>query len=265
MRIVTNVSSLQVYENYSQNQLALANSMEKLSTGLRINTAVDDPAGLAISEALRAQVDGTNSVVDTIANASNFLNTADGYLQSVNDMLQRMDTLAVSMDDVTLTTYDKNNVATEFNQLVNELNYVFTSALFNDIQIFGTNSNRLLAVDANGNELSLTASGALNTNSMWSITTSMTAGNILGVLTSMMQTINTQRASLGALQSHLNFRSTTQQTYSVNVSAAESRIRDTDIAKESSNLARNQILVQADTAMLAQANTTALNVLSLLR
>jgi len=265
-RIVTNTNAITVYKNYSRNQAALSSSMEKLSTGLRINRAVDDPSGLAISETLRAQIKGTDASVDNIANANNFLNTADGYLQTVHDMLGRMEELSVKMDDATLTTTDKNNIVSEFNALKGEIDNVFSGSKFNGSAIFGTNT-RTLAVDANTTEFTIGTDslGALATTAVATIAATTAATTIQSQVSAAIATISTQRASIGADQSQLNYKSTALQNYSENVSAAESNIRNADIAKESSDFARDQILVQASTAMLAQANATTQNVLSLLK
>lgn len=264
-RIVTNSNANTVYKNYSRNQDALSSSMERLSTGLRINRATDDPAGLAISETLRAQVKGTDATVDVIANANNYLNTADGYLQTAHDMMGRMAELAVKMDDATLTTTDKNNIVSEFNALKGEIDNVFSASKFNGGAIFG--SAKTLIADANGAEFTISSSAlaTLATTAIATIAATSSATTALSQVNTAIGTISTQRAAIGAAQSQLNFKSTALQNYSENVSAAESRIRNADMAKESSNFARNQILVQASTAMLAQANSASQNVLSLLR
>lgn len=264
-RIVTNTNANTVYKNYSRNQDALSTSMERLSTGLRINRASDDPSGLAISETLRSQVKGTDAAVDVIANSSNFLNTVDGYLQTVHDMMGRMEELAVKMDDAVLTTSDKQNLANEFNALKSEVDNVFSSAKFNGSAIFG--AARTLAVDANGNEFTVGTDSlaALAATSISTISATSAATSSLSEINAAIGTISTQRASIGADQSQLNYKSQALQNYSENASAAESRIRNADMAKESSMFARNQILVQASTAMLSQANQSSQNVLSLLK
>jgi len=264
-RIVTNTNANTVYKNYSRNQDALSSSMERLSTGLRINRASDDPAGLAISETLRSQVKGTDATVDVIANASNYLNTADGYLQTAHDMLGRMTELAVKMDDATLTTTDKGNIVSEFNALKGEIDNVFSASKFNGGAIFG--ASKTLIADANGAEFTISSNAlaTLATTAIATIAATSSATTALSQVSAAIGTISTQRAAIGAAQSQLNYKSSALQNYSENVSAAESRIRNADMAKESSMFARNQILVQASTAMLSQANSASQNVLSLLR
>jgi len=264
-RIVTNANANTVYKNYSRNQMALSSSMEKLSTGLRINRAIDDPSGLAISETLRAQVKGTDAAVDVISNATNFLNTADGYLQTVHDMLGRMQELGIKMNDAVLTDTDKLNLCTEFNALKVEIDEIYANSKFNNGPIFG--SARTLIVDADGTEFTIDVDSmnVLPTTDISTIDVTTAATSILSEVTSSIAYVSTQRASIGADQSQLNFKSQSLQNYSENVSGAESRIRNVDMAKESANFSRNQILVQASTAMLAQANSVSQNVLSLLQ
>src|SRR6185369_2561770 len=137
-RIVTNSSANTVYKNYSQNSMKLASSAEKLATGLRINRASDDSAGLAISEGMRAQVKGSDVANDNISNAVNFLNTADGYLQTVSDILGRMEELSVSRGDGTKSTTDKANIDAEFKTLSTQLNDIATANVptFNGTKLF---------------------------------------------------------------------------------------------------------------------------------
>jgi flagellin len=259
-RIVTNTAANSVYKNYTRNNTMLGNSLEKLSTGLRINRASDDAAGLAISENMRAQVKGTDAAVDVIANATNYINTADGYLQTANDMLNRMEELAVSYNDGTKSQTDLDNLQAEFDALNEELTVnIDAQAKFNSDAIF-SDTDRLFQVGANeGEEFAVTATG----------TVSDMVGSLditdLDSIKDASTSVSTVRADLGAAQSQLNFKSSALQNYSENISAAEGRIRNADMAKESSTFAKNQILVQASTAMLAQANSTTQNVLSLLR
>lgn len=266
-RIVTNTSANMVYKNYTRNESALSSSMEKLATGLRVNRGADDPAGLAISETLRAQIKGTDAAVDVLASASNFVNVADGYLQTVNDILGRMNDLSVRMGDGTLTTSDKSNIASEFNALKGEITNLQSEAKFNTVAIFG--AARTFTVDANGTAFTVSANGLASLSATATNITTLAAtddgSSQITEIQSAIASIATQRAQLGADQSQLNFKSTALQNYGENVAAAESRIRNVDVAKESANLARNQILVQASTAMLAQANSSTQNVLQLLR
>lgn len=262
--INNNSNANTVYKNFSRNTAMQGSSMEKLATGLKINRASDDAAGLAISETLRREVKDTNVAVDNIAAATNFVNVADGYLQTVHDALGRMSELATRAGDATLSVTDKANVKTEFDKLGTEIGNIGTNAKFNGSQIF-SGSARAFTVDASGSQFSISAA------SMASLTapTAMVAGSDgtaeLTAITTAVSTIATQRASMGSEQSQLNFKSTALQNYSENASAAESRIRDVDVAKESTNLSKAQILVQASTAMLTQANQSSQGVIALLR
>jgi len=265
-RIVTNASALTVYKDYNQNNTALASSLEKLSSGLAINRASDNPAGLAISEDEDLQVNGTNQAIDVVANANNFINTADGYLQTVNDMLGRMEELAVEYNDSTTTTTDGADLIDEFSQLYAEMDVnIDKQAVFNGQSLFfsanvvmqfqvGANSNQVFSFDGVGTVASMVSAiaGGGNINSISGIQVANS-------------TVSTARAVFGAYQSQLNYKSTALQNYSVNMAAAESTIRDVDVAQESTNYAKEQILVQSSTAMLAQANAVPQNVLTLLK
>jgi len=259
--IVTNTSANTVFKNYSRNQAALASSTEKLASGLKINRAGDDAAGLAVSESLRGNIKGTDKALDVTANATNFINTADGFLQTANDILGRMEELAVQAGDATLSTTDKTNIKTEYDALSGQIGSINTGAKFNGNAIFSATAQKF-TVDAEGTQFSVTT-GTLTAPAV------MTAGSDgtaeLTAVKAQIQAVTTQRAALGASQSQLNFVSSAQQNYSENVSAAESRIRNVDVAKESTNFTRSQILVQSATSMLAQANSGAQGVLKLLQ
>jgi flagellin len=260
MRINHNISAMIGTGALETHNKSLSRSLEKLSTGLRINRASDDAAGLAISENMRAQVKGTDAAVDVIANATNYINTADGYMQTANDMLNRMEELAVAYNDGTKSQSDLDNLQAEFDALNEELTTnIDAQAKFNGDAIF-SDSDRVFQVGANeGEEFTVTATGTI----------SDMVGSLditdLDTIKDASTAVSTVRADLGAAQSQLNFKSSALQNYSENISAAEGRIRNADMAKESSTFAKNQILVQASTAMLAQANSTTQNVLSLLR
>ncbi|MBE7464281.1 MAG: flagellin FliC [Planctomycetes bacterium] len=258
-RIVTNSSAVTVFKNYSRASSGLASSAEKLATGLRINRASDDPAGLAISETLRAQVKGANMAAENIANANAFINTADGYLQNASDILGRMEELAVEYGDPTKSADDLLNLSAEFAELQAQASDIFANATYNGVSIFAADLSGLV-IDADGNTQSIsgldgsTASGDIAAAGIDDV------ASIQDAITSL----SSQRGTLGASQSRLNYTLTGLENYAENVSAAESRIRNVDIAKETTNFSRFQIQLQASTAMLAQANSSTQNVLSLL-
>ena len=263
-RIVTNSSANTVYKNYSQSSSKLASSAEKLATGLRINRASDDAAGLAISEGMRAQVRGSDVAVDNIANAVNFLNTADGYLQTVSDILGRMEELAVSYGDGTKSTTDQGNIDAEWATLSTQLE----DLAFNNIPQFnGTDlfSVATISIQTGANSAdTITLSATDLHTAVTAVSHSATTQTVQDVQDSIAL-VSTLRATMGADQARLQFQSSALQNYSENISAAESRIRNVDMAKETTNFSRYQIQVQAGTAMLAQANQLPQNVLSLLR
>ena len=255
-RIVTNVSSLTVYKSYSRNNRNMAASAERLATGLRINRAADDAAGLAISETMRVQVKGSDMAVENINNAINFINTADGYLQNISDILGRMEELAVEYVDGTKSTADKGNINVEFLKLSEELNSISTTrAKFNGKNIF-SNMAITLQVGPDAGQTFVIASASRDVTSVTAFTTVAVAGGVsagvgVGAVQNAVAAISTFRATLGSYQSQLQFTQAGLENYSENIAAAESRIRNVDVAKESTAFSRYQIQVQASTAMLA--------------
>ncbi|MCW8129556.1 MAG: flagellin [Planctomycetota bacterium] len=259
-RIVTNSSAITVYKNYSRANMSLAASAERLSTGLRINRASDDAAGLAISETLRAQVKGASMASDNIANVNSLINTADGFLQNVSDVLGRLEELAVEYGDPTKSSSDKTNLSAEFDALQSKAVAILTGAKFNGITLFG-GSLGSVTIDANGTTESITGLSAASASG---VIAGATIGSVANVQ-SAIDVLSTMRGRLGASQSKLNYTLIGVENYVENVSAAESRIRNVDVAKETTSFSRYQIQVQASTAMLAQANSLPQNVLSLIR
>jgi len=258
-RIVTNSSALTVYKNYNQNNQALASSLEKLSSGLAINRASDDPSGLAISEDMRLEIGGTNEAIDNISNANNFINTADGYLQTVNDMLGRMEELAVEYGQGTNSTGDTTDLTDEYTSLVNQIK-TYDTAQFNGTDLFTGNALTFQVGADSGQTFSLAGTGTMTT--MIAHVTGI--GDITNIKAEQ-DAVAALRAGLGAGQSQLNYTSVAEQNYSQNISASESSIRDVDVAQQSTVYAKEQILVQSSTAMLAQANAVPQNVLTLLK
>lgn len=297
--IVTNQSAVTAYNNYSRTNTALSRTTERLSSGLRINRAAEDAAGLAISESFRLQIKGVSGAQSNIDNALNFLNTADGYLQNIADIMGRMEELAVEYGDATKSDPEGNGdsgdlaaVNTEFRQLVSELNAVVGTgeddatnnarARYNGVPIFtaagrdfqiGPDAGEIFRVEedaldlVNGNDFGNfqdllnfdTDTGVLEAGDP----EDATVGTI-AVVQAASDEISSFRALLGSYQSRLQFGQTGLGNYGENISAAESRIRNADLALESTNFARRQILTQAGLAMIAQANTMPQNVLQLL-
>lgn len=269
-RIVTNSSAITVFKSLSRNTSSLSKSAEKLATGLRINRASDDAAGLAISETMRAQIKGADMASENINNAINYINTTEGYLQNISDILGRMEELAVEYKDDTKSTDDKANIDVEFSKLSSELSTIVTTrAKFNGSSVFGS-SAKTLAVGADGGQTFTIAGTDLNLNGNTDYTAVSSASGkslanvTVGQVQSAITSVSKFRATLGSYQSQLNFTLSGLQNYSENISASESRIRNVDVAKETTNFSRYQIQVQAGTAMLAQANALPQSVLGLL-
>jgi len=253
-RIVTNASANTVYKNYFKNNMALSSSTEKLASGLKINRASDDPAGLGASETLRGQVKGTSSAIDNLQDANAFMNAADGFLQTAHDIAGRMKELAVRNGDGSLSAADKTNIVTEWDQLSAEFTAQFAST-YNTLTITGAKS-WVSNSEGSTTLLTVTAVAAPATGAA-----AVTVANANIAITSL----STERANLGSVQSRVNFQISSQSNYLDNLAAAEGVIRNVDMAQESTKFSRNQILVQSSTAMLAQANSASQNVLSLLR
>jgi flagellin len=259
-RIVTNTNAVTVFKNYNRAQVGLASSAEKLATGLRINRASDDSAGLAISETMRLQIKGSNMAEENIHNANSFINTADGYLQNVNDILGRMEELAIEYADFTKSSTDKGNLTAEFTALkAKAASIMGATTKYNGESIF-LSAARVIAIDAEGTKLTATGLSPATVKGKLS---SLAIGTI-STVTSANTAVSTMRGSLGATQAKLNFTLIGLENYVENISAAEGRIRNVDMAKETTNFSKYQILSQAGLAMLGQANASSQGVLQLL-
>jgi flagellin len=258
-RIVTNSNAVTVFKNYNRAQVGLASSAEKLATGLRINRASDDSAGLAISETMRADIKGSNMAAENINNANSFINTADGYLQNLNDIMGRLEELSIEYSDFTKSATDLANLNSEFTALKAKASDILTNAEYNGATIF-TSAARDIAIAADGTTQAVTGLSPTNVN------TKLTALNIstASTVTAANTEVSTMRGDLGASQSKLNFTLIGLENYVENVSAAEGRIRNVDMAKETTNFSKYQILSQAGLAMLGQANASSQSVLQLL-
>jgi flagellin len=284
-RIVTNQSAVTVFKNLTRSESGMMGSMERLASGLRINRAADDAAGLAISESFRAQIKGSNMAAENINNAIFFINTADGYLQNLSDILGRLEELAVQYGDATKsdpagdgTEGDLYNINIEFKQLAAELNSIVTErAKYNSAAIFtadarnfqvGPDAGQVFQIEED--TLDLSSFENLGELMEWedsTIEVGEQGESDVGTIATIQGAIgevSSFRALMGSYQSQLQFTLTGLQNYSENISAAESRIRNVDVALETTSFARYQIMTQAGTAMLAQANALPQNVLQLL-
>jgi flagellin len=273
----TNLFSLNAQRQLSGSQASLATSMQRLSSGLRINSAADDAAGLAISQRMNAQVRGMNVAIRNANDGISLAQTADGALASVGDSLQRMRELAVQSRNSTNSDSDKESLNLEFGQLSSEIGRVLAGTTFNGKTILGGNAGTLtFQVGANVttndsidiSTTDLTTDTAITTVTGASIGSASDATAIATVITdidSAIDKINSQRAVFGASQNRFNSVVSNLKTSVENQSAAASRITDADFAAETANMSRAQILQQAGTAMVAQANSLPQSVLRLLQ
>jgi flagellin len=270
LRINNNIEAVNAHRNLLLTSLSLGKSMEKLSSGLRINRASDDAAGLAISEKLRGQVKGLNQAVRNAQDGISLIQTAEGALNETHSLLQRMRELAVQASNGTLTTEDRDAVTSEMTELTAEIDRIKDTTEFNTQKLLDGNfQNKLLQVGANsGQTLSVSISGASSANlSVDSLDVSdvTSANSAISSIDAALGNVSSIRASLGAVQNRLEHTISNLGVASENLLASESRIRDVDMAQEMMSFTKVQILQQAGTAMLAQANSSPQGVLQLLR
>ena len=264
MQVVnTNVMSLNAQKSLSRTNGALSTAMERLSSGLRINSAKDDAAGLAISQRMTAQIKGMDQAVRNANDGISFAQTAEAALVEVTNALQRVRELAVQSANGTYTTSDRANLDAEAQQLLSEIGRISTQTEFNGATVFN-GSDRSIQVGADaGQTITISAQAAL-TAIGGDITTAGAASAMVTSVDNMLDAVATRRANLGAAQSRLGGTVANLQNASEALSASRSRIQDADFAAETAQLTRSQILQQAGTAMLAQANQSPQSVLSLL-
>ncbi len=268
----TNISSLVAQGNLSKTTGELQKSISRLSSGLRIQSASDDAAGLAISEDFKASIRSLNQAKRNANDGVSLIQTADGSLKEVGGLLTRMRELAVQSRNGTYNTSQRGFLMDEFDQLRSEIDRIVNTTEFNGVSLLdgdqasglsfqvgmGTSGDDRLTIsiaDSGSSSLGLTSSSISSTGG---------ADTAIGALDDAIEDISTRRASLGAMQNRLSTTMSNLETYSANLSAANSRIVDVDVAEETANLTKNQILMQAGTAMLAQANQGPSVALSLL-
>lgn len=245
--------------------------MEKLSSGLRINRAGDDAAGLAISEKMRGQIRGLEMASKNSQDAISLIQTAEGALNETHAILQRMRELAVQGANDTNTTADRNNIQDELNQLLSEIDRISNTTQFNTKNLLdgsftgtfqvGANDNQIISLSINSMS---TGSGALNVAGI-SVGSNSLASQAIASIDNAISKVSQERSKLGAYQNRLEHTINNLETSAENLTAAESRIRDVDMAKEMMAFTKNNILTQAAQAMLAQANQQPQGVLQLLR
>jgi len=280
MRIYTNASAFSVWKNYNKSVSNLSKSMQKLSSGLGIVRPSDDPAGLAISEKFRSQVKNSAMASHNIENAISYIHTADSWLQGMHDILGRMAELAIEAHDGTKTVADRSNLNLEFTQLQTELGSVVQNrGKYNTANMFSTGQIVVQVGPDAAQTFSMVSmdlrsggAGPAAWRSVYDVDLSgptqasgqARASRALGVINNGIVLLANTRATLGAEESRLGHTLEGLRSYEENITAAESRIRNVDVAKETANFSKNQILVQAGTAMLAQANSMPQNVLALI-
>jgi Flagellin and related hook-associated proteins len=309
MFINTNVAAINSHRNLAFNNTQMGKTMEKLSSGYRINRAADDAAGLAISEKMRFQINGLNQAQRNAQDGISLLQTAEGALTEVHSMLQRMNTLANQASNGTYNDKDRSALQAEVTQLLSEINNIANTTNFNGIKLLNvsagaTNAAVVFQVGVNkGDEISVNltdmrtnalGSSAVTTNTYTyatsfsstgaaigtatttaaetiggflasvNIATDEGAKRAIGIIEEAINQVSEQRGAFGAVQNRLEHTINNLGVTSENLSASESRVRNADMAKEMTEFTRNQILVQAGTSMLAQANSMPQNVLKLL-
>ncbi len=276
LRVNNNIAALNAYRNLSVTDGQMSKSLEKLSSGFRINRAADDAAGLAISEGLRSQIGGLKVAVRNSQDGISVVQTAEGALTETHSILQRMRDLAVQASNHgALTDTDKAKADEEFQALAKELDDIASKTTFNGTKLLngsyssmnfqvGSNAGETLTVSI-GNMAASGASSLFGATGAGNISSASSASSAISSVNDAIGKVSTERAKLGAVQNRLEHKINNLNATIENLAASESRIRDTDMAEEMVSFTRSQILSQAGTAMLAQANQSAQGVLQLLR
>jgi len=263
LRINNNVEAFNAHRQLVATSDRASKSMERLSSGYRINRAADDAAGLAISEKLRGQIRGLSQAQRNAQDGVSLVQTAEGSLNEVHSMLQRVRELAVQYANGTLSTSDKAAITAEAAQLQSEIERIGTTTNFNGIKLLdGSASTVSFQVGANDNDQITVTTESLG-GKVGSIDVSQTSA--ISAIDAAIQNVSTLRSTFGAVQNRLEHTLNNISTYQENLTASESRIRDVDMASEMVEFSKDQILQQAGTSMLAQANQAPQGVLSLLR
>ncbi len=281
MIINHNISAINSHRVLKFQQLVVDKNMEKLSSGLRINRAGDDASGLAVSEKMRAQINGLRQAERNAEDGMSFIQTAEGYLQELAEIIQRIRVLAVQSSNGIYTAEDRQMIQVEVSQLIDEVDRIASQAEFNKMNLFQgdfARGSRIASmwfhIGPNQHQrervyIQTMTSRALNLKrfdgSLLTLSTAEFANDAIGVLDEALYRINKQRADLGAYYNRLEHAAKGLMVAYENTQASESRIRDVDMAEESVSFTKNQILVQSGTAMLAQANVRPQSVLQLLR
>jgi flagellin len=266
LRINSNVEAFNAHRQLAGTSDRVAQSMERLSSGYRINRAADDAAGLAISEKLRGQINGLGQAQRNAQDAVSLVQTAEGSLNEVHSMLQRVRELAVQYQNGTLSSADKAAITAETAQLAEEIERIGQAADFNGIKLLDDDTTISFQVGANDGDVISVTTASLGEKVFDTVGEfDITDAEAISALDSAIAEVSSLRSTFGAVQNRLEHTLNNLATYEENLMASESRIRDVDMAAEMVDFSKNQILQQAGTSMLAQANQAPQAVLSLLR
>jgi flagellin len=286
MIINHNISSIFANRQYKINNWNLDSNLEKLSSGLKINKAGDDASGLAVSEKMRAQIRGLMRAEKNVEDGISFIQTAEGYLDQTTQVLQRLRELAVQASNGIYTDEDRLYIQVEVSQLVAEVDRIASHAQFNGLNMLtgrfakrtestiptasmwlhvGANMDQRIQIHIEAMTATALKLKDSATGEILSLSSPEKSNRAIGVIDQALQVVNKQRADLGAYQNRLMYTAKSLLIGYENLQAAESRIRDTDMAYEISDFVKNQILAQASISMIAQANTRPQSILALLR
>jgi len=270
MSIQTNIAAMDAHRNLVNTTDELQTSMERLSSGYRINSAADDAAGLAISEKLDAQVSGLQQAQQNAQDAVSLVQTGDGAMNEVQTMLQRVRDLAVEYNNGTLSSSDQAAITNEVAQLCAEISQIGNQTQFNGIALLSGGASITFQVGADdGQTITVSALKLFGSGSGFAIDSSIFTFSgstvTLASIDAALDAVSTARSTFGAVENRLTDTLTNLSTYQENLSSSESSIKDTDMASEMANFTKLQVLQQAGTAMLAQANSSQQTVLKLLQ
>ncbi|AAC65834.1 MULTISPECIES: flagellin [Treponema] len=286
MIINHNMSAMFAQRTLGHTNVQVGKGIEKLSSGYRINRAGDDASGLAVSEKMRSQIRGLNQASTNASNGVNFIQVTEAYLQETTDIMQRIRELAIQAANGIYSAEDRMQIQVEVSQLVAEVDRIASSAQFNGMNLLTGRFSRTEGENVIGGSMwfhiganmdqrmrvyigtmTAVALGVRNgvDESIMSIETADSANKSIGTIDAALKRINKQRADLGGYQNRMEYTVVGLDIAAENLQAAESRIRDANIAKQMVEYTKNQVLTQSGTAMLAQANTSAQSILSILR
>lgn len=268
MRINTNLNAMVATNQMAKNTALSGNSMQKLSTGLRINKAGDDAAGLAVSEKMRAQIRGMEQAERNVQDGISMVQTAEGALEEAGNIAQRMRELSIQAGNDTLADTDREKIGAELTQLQEEMANIAAETKFNGKELLNNGNDFVIQAGANDETRTITMENlatVAETLKDLDVTANDKSQESVVKIDAALESINTARSNLGAMQNRLEYTSSNLTTSTENLTAAESRIRDVDVAKEMVNLSKLNILNQASQAMVSQAKQQPESVSQLLR